>query len=233
LVLEDLSMLALESKVFCPGCCDGRLVNWDNGSVGVSHETTIGSHGGSVSIYSAIDTLGEEVVSTSGSNSGGVYGDNSTIGVSNKASKGSRGCSVGNRVGNSRSSGNNWGLSSIDSSLSGEVLSTGSSNSWFINRDNSTVGVSNELSVKVEGASISVVWSISSRGSSIGNSGGSRVGSHRCSSICSNRGSYYWGLGGKESSLGIEVFSTGSCNSWLINRDNSTVGVSDELAVEV
>jgi len=235
-------MLALESKVFGPGCCDGRLINWDNGSVRVSHETTIDSHGGSVSIDSAIDTLGEEVVSTSGSNSGGVYGDNSAIGVSDKASKGSRGSSVGNRgsrVGNS--TGKNWGLSCIDNSLSGEVLSTGSSNSWLINRDNSTVGVSNKLSVIVEGSSVSIVGSISSRGSSkvksrgsrVGSHRCSRVGSHRCSSICRNRGSYYWGLSGKESSLGIEVFSTGSCNSWLINRDNSTVGVSNELGVEV
>merc|ERR1712106_190779 len=101
------------------------------------------------------------------------------------------------------------GLSSIDNSLSGKVLSTGSSNSWVINRDNSTIGVSNELSVEVEGTSVSIVGSISSR----------------CSSICSNRGSYYWGLGSKESSLGIEVFSTGSSNSWLINRNNSTIGV--------
>merc|ERR1711935_1052292 len=199
-------MLALESKVFGPGCCNGRLINWDNGSVRVSHETTIDSHGGSVSIDSAIDTLGEEVVSTSGSNRG-------------------------SRVGNSTAK--NWGLSCIDNSLSGEVLSTSSSNCWFINRDNSIVGVSNKLSVKVERASVSVVGSISSRGSSIGNSGGSRVGSHRCSSICSNRGSYYWGLSSKESTLGIEVFSTGSCNSWLINRDNSTVGVSNELSVKV
>jgi len=176
------------------------------------------------------------VVSTSGSNSWGVYGDNSTIGVSDKASKRSRVSSIGNRgsrEGNSRSSGKNWGLSSIDNSLSGKVLSTGSSNSWLINRDNSTVGVSNKLSVKVEGASVSIVGSISSRGSSIGNSGGRREGSHRRSSICSNRGSYYWGLGSKESSLGIEVFSTGSSNSWLINRDNSTIGVSNELGVEV
>merc|ERR1712106_566915 len=105
------------------------------------------------------------------------------------------------------------GLSSIDNSLSGKVFSTGSSNSWLINRDNSTIGVSNELSVEVEGASVSIVGSISS--------------------MCSNRGSYYWGLGSKESSLGIEVFSTGSSNSWLINRNNSTIGVSNELGVEV
>jgi len=69
--------------VFCPCCCDGRLINWDNSSVGISNETTIGSHGGSVSIYSTIDTLGEKVVSTGGSNSRGIYRDNGSVGVSN------------------------------------------------------------------------------------------------------------------------------------------------------
>jgi len=69
--------------VFGPCSCDGRLINWNNGSVGMSNETTIGSHGASISIYSAIYTLGEEVVSTGGSNSRGVYRDNGSIGVSN------------------------------------------------------------------------------------------------------------------------------------------------------
>jgi len=42
--LKFFIILGQESEVFSSGCCDGRLLNWDNGSVGMSHETTIGSY---------------------------------------------------------------------------------------------------------------------------------------------------------------------------------------------
>merc|ERR1719347_2465280 len=98
-------------------------------------------------------------------------------------------------------------------SLGDEVLSTGSSNSRLINRDNSTIGVSTQLGVQVEGSSISIVRSICSWSSSIGNSWGN---------------SNNWGLGSIDSSLGGEMLSTGSSNSRLINRGNSTIGVSNQ-----
>merc|ERR1712106_1256107 len=108
-------------------------------------------------------------------------------------------------------------MGSIDSSLGIEVLNTGLDHSRLINRDNSTVGVSNELVVKVEGARVTI-------GRGIGSGG---------SSICSNRSSNNWGMGSIDSSLGIEVLNTGLDHSRLVNRDNSTVGVSNELVVKV
>jgi len=216
--------------VFSPGCSNSRLINWDNSSVRVSHETTIGSHGSSASIHSSIHSLGKEVVSTGSSHCRLVNRDNSTIGVSNQGGDSSKGASIGGRgvcsyrasgignswgssIGSNRSSSNNWGLSSIDSSLGGEVLSTGSSNSRLINGNNSTIGVSNKLGVQVEGASISIGRSIGSRSSSIGNSWSS----------CNDRG-----LGSIDSSLGGKMLSTGSSNSRLINRSDSTIGVSNQ-----
>merc|ERR1719347_1728247 len=93
------------------------------------------------------------------------------------------------------------------------LLSTGSSNSRLIDRNNSTIGVSNKLGVQVEGASISIGGSISSRSSSKGNSWSS----------CK-----YWGLSSIDSSLGGKMLSTGSSNSRLINRGDSTIGVSNQ-----
>jgi len=229
--------------VFSPGCSNSRLINWDNSSVRVSHETTIGSHGSSASIHSSIHSLGEEVVSTGSSHCRLVNRDNSTVGVSNQGGDSSKGASIGGRgigsnrsssicnswgssIGSNRSSSSNWGLSSIDSSLAGEVLSTGSSNSRFINWNNSTIGVSNKLGVQVEGSSISIGRSIGSRSSSIGNSRGSSIGSDRSSSN-------NWGLGSIDSSLGGKMLSTGSSHSRLINRGDSTIGVSNKLGVQV
>merc|ERR1712106_471599 len=45
--------------------------------------------------------------------------------------------------------------STIDS-LGSKMVSTGSSDSWLINRDNSSIWVSNKLGVQVEGSTITV-----------------------------------------------------------------------------
>jgi len=235
-------LLVLEGEVFSPGSSHCGLIHRHNSSVGVSHETTIGNSGGSTGIDSAIDSLGEEVVSAGSSNSRSVNRHNSSVRVGNKASKGGRGGSVGNRgssnsrgssignswgrsnsgsssIGNSWGSSNNGSLSSIDSSLSGEVISTGSSNSRLINRGDSTIGVSNQLGVEVQGSRVAIGRGIGSWGSRIcGNSWGS-----------SNNGS----LSSIDGSLSGEVISTGSSNSRLINRGDSTIGVSNQLGVEV
>jgi len=243
-------LLVLEGEVFSPGSSHCGLIHRHNSSVGVSHETTIGNSGGSTGIDSAIDSLGEEVVSAGSSNSRSVNRHNSSVRVGNKASKGGRGGSVGNRgssnsrgssignswgrsnsgsssIGNSWGSSNNGSLSSIDSSLSGEVISTGSSNSRLINRGDSTIGVSNQLGVEVQGSRVAIGRGIGSWGSSIGgNSGGSSIGNSWGSS---NNGS----LSSIGSTLGGKVISTGSSNSRLINGGESTVGVSNQLGVEV
>jgi len=88
------------------------------------------------------------------------------------------------------------------------------------------------LGVEVEGSSIAIGRSIGSRGSSIGNSRGSC--NSRGSSIDSWGGSNSnWSLSSIESSLGVEMFSSGSSNSGLISRDNSTIRVGNQLGVEV
>ena len=111
------------------------------------------------------------------------------------------------------------------------MVSTGSGNSGLINRDNSTVGVSDQLGVEVEGASIAVgrgvarVASVGNRGSVIASVSHSRGSSNRGSGIASiansgGSGIANWG----NSSLEGQVISTGSSHSGLINWDNSAIG---------
>ena len=83
------------------------------------------------------------------------------------------------------------------------MVSAGSGNSGLINGDNSAIGVSDEA-VESSGVSSSV------------DSGGSGSG------VKSSR-----------NSLEGEVIGTGSGNSGLINGNNSAIGVSDELGVQV
>jgi len=83
------------------------------------------------------------------------------------------------------------------------VVSAGSGNSGLINGDNGTVGVSDKA-VESSGVSSSV------------DSGGSGSGVKTSSN-----------------SLGGQVISTGSGNSGLINGNNSAIGVSNELGVQV
>merc|ERR1719264_2220250 len=100
------------------------------------------------------------------------------------------------------------------------MISTGSGNSGLINRDNSAIGVSNQLCVEVEGASIAVGGSVA-RVASIGNRGSivARVG-HSGGSSNWGSGIANWGNG----SFKGKMVGTGSSNSGLINRDNSAIG---------
>merc|ERR1712106_1123979 len=91
--------------------------------------------------------------------------------------------------------------STIDS-LGSKMVSTGSSDSWLINRDNSSIWVSNKLGVQVEGSTITVA--------------NSRIRSRSNKRCSSNKRS-----GG------------GSSNSWFINRNNSSIRVSNKLCVQV
>jgi len=166
------------------------------------------------------------MVSTGSGNSGLINRDNSAIGVSDQAVETS-GVSSAIDSGGSSSS-----VQTSNNSLGGQVVSTGGGNSGLINRDNSAIGVSNQLSVEVEGASIAVVdggnGSSKSNGGNSGSSGNGGGGSdHRGSGVAEGR-SIGVGL-----TLDSEVVSTGSGDSGLINRDNSAIGVSDQLGVEV
>jgi len=160
------------------------------------------------------------MVSTGSGNSGLINRHNSAIGVGNQAIE-SSGVSSTIDGGGSGSS-----IKTSDNSLGGQVVSTGSGDSGLINRDNSAIGVSNQLSVEVEGASIAVVdGGNGSSNSNGGNSGSSGNGGG--SGVAEGRGI---GVG---LTLDSKVVSTGSGNSGLINRDNSAIGVSDQLGVEV
>ena len=92
--------------------------------------------------------------------------------------------------------------------------------------DNSSVGVTNELSVQVEGTSISMSNSGDSSIGSWGNRGGSIGG-------MGNWGGNSWGcIGGmSNNSLSTEMLSSCSSNSRLISWDNGSVWMSYE-AVE-
>jgi len=158
------------------------------------------------------------MVGTGGGNSGLVNGDNSAIGVSDQAVE-SRGVSSSIDGGGSSSS-----VDTSNNSLGGQMIGTGGSNSRLINRDNSAVGVSNQLGVEVEGAGIAVVDGGNGNGRS---SGVGDRGDGGGSGVAEGRGV---GVG---LSLDSKMIGTGGGNSRLINGDNSTVGVSNQLCVEV
>ena len=154
-------------------------------------------------------SLGSEVVGTRGLNSGFVHGDNSAVGVGHQAVTVSGSVAVRSNSG-----------SSVKSTTSSEVIGTGGGNSGLVNGNNGSVGVGDEVGVQVEGAGVAVANSWD--GGDGGGDGGSSNGSD------SNRGN--------GSVLGIpggEVVGTGGSNSWLINGDNSTVGVANQVGVQV
>jgi len=157
------------------------------------------------------------MVGTGSSNSRLVNGDNRAIGVSNQAVE-SRGVSSSIDGGGSSSS-----VDTSNNSLGGQMIGTSGGDSGLINRDNSAVGVSNQLCVEVEGASIAVV----DRGNG-GNGWSSGIGDRGNGGGCGVAEGRGIGVG---LSLDSKMISTGSGNSGLINRDNSAVGVSNQLVV--
>ena len=149
------------------------------------------------------------MVGTRGLNSGLVHGDNGAVGVGHQAVTVSGSVAVRSNSG-----------SSVKSTTSSEVIGTGGGNSGLVNGNNGSVGVGDEVGVQVEGAGVAVANSWD--GGDGGGDGGSSNGSD------SNRSN--------GSVLGIpggEVVGTGGSNSWLINGDNSTVGVANQVGVQV
>merc|ERR1712128_318340 len=90
-----------------------------------------------------------------------------------------------------------------------QVVSTSSSNCRLINWDNSSIRVSNKSSIR--SIASTVTGTIARTIDSWGNA-----------SIHSTK-----------HTLGSKRVSTGSSNGWLIKRDNSSVGVSNKLGVQV
>jgi len=105
------------------------------------------------------------VVSTCSSNSRLISRNNSPVRITNKFCVQVERSIIAVANLSNGSSSNNRGSSCISSFLGGKMVGTGSSNSWFINRNNSSIGIINKLSVEVQRTSIAVATS-SNRGSS-------------------------------------------------------------------
>merc|ERR1719320_1878635 len=190
------------------------------------------------------------MVSTCSSNSRLIKRNNSSVGMSNKlgvqverssiaVANSSNGSSS-----NSRNSSNNWGSSSISNSLGSKMISTGSSNSWFIKRNNSSVGVSNELSVQVKRTSIAISTSIGRSIACITKAGVPSSVSSNIAKTCSISGitrtvpssSISWSICIASISQTCSRFCskmvcTGSSNCWLINRSHSSVRMGLETYI--
>jgi len=227
------------------GSSNSRLVNWDNRAIGVSNEavesSSIDGRGSSSSVDTSNNSLGGQMIGTSGGDSGLINGDNSAVRVSDQLCVEVEGASIAvvdrGNGGNGWSSGigdrgNGGGCGvaegrgiGVGLSLDSKMISTGGGNSGLINRDNSAIGVSNQLCVEVEGASIAVV-----DGGNGGNGGSSGVGDRGDSGGSGVAEGRSIGVG---LSLDSQMISTGSGDSGLINGDNSAIGVSDQLCVKV
>ena len=167
-------------------------------------------------------SLGGEVISTSSLDSGLVNGDNGTVGVGNKAVAVASAVAV-------RSNSSSSVESTSKAASSSEVVSTGSSHGRLVGRDDSTVGVGDQVGVEVQGARVAVA-DCRDGGDGRG-SGNSRGGDNRSGD---GRGSNSNGSDGSVLGVpGSEVVSTGSSHGGLIDGDNSTVGVTDQVGVQV
>ena len=167
-------------------------------------------------------SLGGEVISTSSLDSGLVNGDNGTVGVGNKAVAVASAVAV-------RSHSSSSVESASKAASSSEVVSTGSSHGRLVGRDDGTIGVGDQVGVEVQGARVAVA-DCRDGGDGRG-SGNSRGGDNRSGD---GRGSNSNGSDGSVLGVpGSEVVSTGSSHSGLVDGDNSTVGVADQVGVQV
>merc|ERR1719391_1027913 len=171
--------------------------------------TGSGNNRGSSSINS---TLGSKMVSTGSGNSRLISRGHSSVGVRDKSGDMERSTVRSNNRGSDRqsrsSSSYNGGRSSINSTLSGKMVSTSGSNSRLISRGHSPVGV-RDKSGDMERSTVSS----NNRGSNRNSRGSS---------------SYNGGRSSIDSSLGSKMVSTSSGNSRLISRGHSSVGVRDK-----
>ena len=160
-------------------------------------------------------SLGSQVVRTGSLNSGLIDGDDGTVGVSHQAVAVSGTVSV--------RSNSSSGIESASKATSGsEVVSTGSSDSRLVSGDDSSVGVGHQVGVQVQGAGVAIADSRDS--SDGGGDGGSSEG---------GSGDGNGSNGGVLGSPGGKVVGTGGSNSGLINGDNGSVGVANQVGVQV
>merc|ERR1712001_5905 len=160
-------------------------------------------------------SLGSQVVRTGSLNSGLIDGDDGTVGVSHQAVAVSGTVSV--------RSNSSSGIESASKATSGsEVVSTGSSDSRLVSGDDSSIGVGHQVGVQVQGAGVAIADSRDS--SDGGGDGGSSEG---------GSGDGNGSNGGVLGSPGGKVVGTGSSNSGLINGDNGSVGVANQVGVQV
>ena len=155
------------------------------------------------------------MVGTGSLNSGLIDGDNGTVGVGNKA------VAVAGTVA-VRSNGSSSVKSASKATSGSEVVGTGSSNSGLVSGDDGSVGVGDQVGVKVEGAGVAVA---DSRDSSDGGGNGRSSDGGSSDGNGSN--------GGVLGTPGSKVVGTGSGNGGLINGDNGTVGVANQVGVQV
>jgi len=226
------------------GGLNSGLIDGDNGTVGVSNQavavagTVAVRSNSSSSVESASKaTSGSEVVGTGGSNSGLVNGDNGSVRVSDQVGVQVQGAGVAVAVADSRDSsdGGGDGGSSDDRGSNGngsngsvlgtpgsQVVGTGSGNGGLVNRDNSSVGVADQVGVQVEGAGVAVASSVDGGGSESNRSGSD-----------GSRGSSVANTGEAKSSTATsgKVVGTGSGNCWLIHGDDGTVGVTNQTVL--
>jgi len=200
--------------------------NWGAGMGIDSTDSDGSSNNGSSSSVS--NSLGSEVVSTGSSDGGFVRGDDGSVGVGHQVGVQVEGTSVavarsvGASVANSgngsssneRGGSDNGSSSGKSSSLGGEVVSTGSSNSRLVNRDDGTVGMGNQVGVQVEGASKAISRGVG-RSSSVANVG-DRGGSVTNGTSSNN---------GTSSELGGEVVGLQGGHTGLVNGGDGSVGV--------
>ena len=200
--------------------------NWGAGMGIDSTDSDGSSNNGSSSSVS--NSLGSKVVSTGSSDGGFVRGDDGSVGVGHQVGVQVEGTSVavarsvsasvansGNgSSSNERGGSDNGSSSGKSSSLGGEVVSTGSSNSRLVNRDNGTVGVGNQVGVQVEGAGEAISRGVG-RGGSVANVG-DRGGSVTNGTSSNN---------GTSSELGGEVVGLQGGHTGLVNGGDGSVGV--------
>merc|ERR1719186_2023445 len=211
--LGSLVDSSLGSKVVSTGSLNSWLIDGDNGTVGVSHQAVAVS--GTVAVRSNSSsgiesaskaTSGSEVVSTGSSDSRLVSRDDSSVGVGHQV--GVQVQRAGVAVADSRNSSNRGSNSGVLGSSGGKVVGTGSSNGRLINRDNGSVGVTNQVGVQVEGARVTVSSSVPSTVD--GSSSDSRGSCVANTSISKS----------STATTGSKVVGTGSSNCWLVHRDN-------------
>merc|ERR1719461_562158 len=107
--------------------------------------------------------------------------------------------------------------------MGGKVVSLGSNNSGLVSGHYSAIGMGNKsLGVSI-GIGTSMGIGVGTGGIGIGVSSSMGVGVGSVETIGIR-------IGTIRESLGAEVGSTGKSNSWLVSRDDGTVGVGHQVA---